>query len=114
MVKPPDLEGFYGLIVAVIAEHDAFFEGEQITGVGPLLAGIKWEFVVPGVDESYFFRAFKVVLADIGQQVFEILEVFGVGGVFFPELDDLELVFLLVVVEDALDVILIITPGRFV
>src|SRR6185312_5853546 len=103
--EPGSPKGFHRLVVAVVAQHHAFFQGQQVAGVRPLLPGVERKFVVARIDEFYFFRGFQIVAAYIRQQVLQVIKILGVARILFPEFDDLQLVFLFCGIEYPLDLV---------
>ena len=76
-------ERFNRSIVAVVTQYHAFFQRQQVAGIGPLFSCIKRKFVVAGIDKRCFFGALQIIFADVGQQVFQVVEISGVATSLF-------------------------------
>ena len=69
---------FYGSVVAIITQHHAFFQCQQVAGIGPLFPCIKRKFIIAGINKYCFFFAVQIVFADINQQIFQVIKIFGI------------------------------------
>eukprot|EP01137_Pigoraptor_chileana_P020796 Opistho-2@83644 len=84
-------ESFRGFIIPVVTQHNPFFQGQQVAGIGPLLAGIIRELVIAGINKTWFRLAVQVVFADINQQVFQTIERYRVLRILSVKLQDFDL-----------------------
>ena len=68
-------KGLHRFIIPVITQHHAFFQGQQVAGIRPLFPGIKWKFIVAGINKFHFPGTLQILFADIRQQIFQVVEI---------------------------------------